>query len=234
MTLPKINNVPKYTITIPSTQKQVRFRPFLVKEEKVLMLAFESKDKSQILYSIADTVLACIDDKIDRNSLTTFDVEYLFVKIRAKSVGETVEVGMGCTECSNMNKVSINVDDIKIDVPSMPNTIDLTDDIKIKMRWPRYVDVIRIQATEAEQTSTNTLTVLAHCIDSIITPDNVFKTSDESEEEVLAFIEQLNKRQLNSVQKYVEAMPQLRHVVEYKCSCGHDNVKTLQGIQDFF
>lgn len=236
MSLPKINSTPKYTITIPSTQKQVRFRPFLVKEEKVLMLAFESKDKTQILNSIADTVLACIEDKIDRNTLTTFDVEYLFVKIRAKSVGETVEVGVKCTECSLQNKVTINVDDINITIPKISDTIKLNEDTKLKMRWPRYFDVIKLNMgdTDSQLTTTDSFSIIAQCMDSVVTSDDIFKMSNESPEEVQSFIEQLSSSQFSDVQNYVKAMPQLSHLVNYECSCGCKNTITLRGIQDFF
>lgn len=200
------------------------------------MLAFESKDKTQILNSIADTVLACIEDKIDRNTLTTFDVEYLFVKIRAKSVGETVEVGVKCTECSLQNKVTINVDDINLALPKISNTIVLNDNAKLKMRWPRYFDVIKLNMgdTDTELTTSDSFSIIAQCIDSVVTSEDVFKMSNETPEEVQEFIEQLSTAQFNDVQTYVKAMPQLSHIVNYKCSCGCDNTITLRGIQDFF
>lgn len=238
MSLPKINSTPKYTITIPSTQKQVRFRPFLVKEEKVLMMALESNDKLQMLQAIVDTVVACIEENIDRSSLTFFDVEYLFVKIRAKSVGETVEVGIKCqnTDCNFKNKVSINVDEIQINIPAIKDTIELTDQIRLKMKWPKYSDVIQMNLSdnEGQLSSSESLKIIAQCIDSVLTSEDVIKISDEPIEEVMQFIDQLTSSQFQKVQDFVKAMPQLVHDVKFKCNCGCDNVVTLKGIQDFF
>lgn len=239
MALPKINNTPKYNVTIPSTQKQVRFRPFLVKEEKVLMMALESNDKNQMLNAIADTVVACVDEKIDKRTLTVFDIEYLFVKFRAKSVGETVEVGVKCSnsECNIKNKVTINVDDITLNVPKISDTIEVADGIKLKMRWPRYVDIVQYQSADesnAGLSSKESFNIIAQCIDSVITNDDVIKISEEPIEEVISFIEQLSSSQFQKVQEFVKAMPQLHHDVKFKCSCGCENTITLRGIQDFF
>ena len=217
MSLPKLNNAPKYTITIPSTQKQVRFRPFLVKEEKVLMLAAESKDQTQMYNAVVDTIIACVEEPIERQSLTTFDIEYLFVKIRAKSVGETAEFGIKCSKCGESNKVSINVDDINIKVPIIKDTIDLTDNIKLKMRWPKYLDIIKMQLEGSKLSAADqTFHTIAYCIDSILTEDDVIKVSDQPMSEMVDFIDQLNNTQFEMLKNYIQQIPQLSHTLNFK------------------
>ena len=142
MALPKLNDSPKYELVIPSTQKAVRFRPYLVKEEKVLMMAMESQDEAQVLGAITDTIAACVDDNIKISKLTTFDVEYMFIQIRAKSVGESIELNMACKECEHQTAVSVKLDDVKIDVPKVSNMIELSDQISIEMRWPTYTAML--------------------------------------------------------------------------------------------
>jgi len=108
MALPKLNESPKYSLTIPSTRQEVRFRPYLVKEEKVLMIAMESEDQSKIFNAIADTIEACIEEPIAKNKLTTFDIEYMFVQIRSKSVGESIDLDLPCNKCETPNAININ------------------------------------------------------------------------------------------------------------------------------
>ena len=114
MALPKLNDTPKYSVKIPSTQKTVRFRPFLVKEEKVLLLAMESDDTKDIVLAILDTISACVADNIDVKKLTTYDVEYLFTQIRAKSVGETTSVSIECESCKEKNQVTVDINSIQV------------------------------------------------------------------------------------------------------------------------
>jgi hypothetical protein len=122
MALPKLNDTPKYDIVIPSTDKKVRYRPYLVKEEKVLMMAMESQDMNAILNAVVDTITACVQEPVEKDKLTIFDVEYMFTQIRAKSVGETSKVGIKCKHCETSNEVGIDVSSIKINVPKISNT----------------------------------------------------------------------------------------------------------------
>lgn len=233
MSLPKINNNPKYTISIPSTQKQVKFRPFLVKEEKVLMIAFESKDPQQMLTALGDTVISCIADKIDPHTLTTFDIEYLFIKIRSKSVGESVDLNLKCNQCDIDNKVKVDLNSIEILVPKVATNISLGEGIELKMKYPRYFDVVSLQQ-DGNVTADDSFKLVAQCIDSVITTDDIIKISDEPIDEVLAFIDQLDTTQFKKVQQFVQSIPALTHDIEFKCSCGCDNKVTLKGLQDFF
>ena len=141
MALPKLNDTPKYDVVIPSTQNKVRYRPFLVKEEKVLMMALETKDQRKALEAIVDTIEACVTDDIDAKKLTTFDVEYMFTQIRSKSVGETSKINIKCDECNSSIEVEVPIDDVKIELPKISNIVELTKDISIKMKWPAYSDM---------------------------------------------------------------------------------------------
>ena len=235
MALPKINTSPKYFLTIPSTQKKVAFRPFLVKEEKVLMLAAETKDTQQLLTAIVDTIEACIEDQFDRDMLTSFDVEYIFTQIRAKSVGEKATFALGCSSCGHGNAVTIKLDEIKIDVPKTKNVIKLNDKYSLKMKWPRYNELINASSKISDSPVEQTFDLIVLCIDSVLSEEEAIKLSDEPKEEVVSFLESLNSAQFKSISDYVEKMPKLKHDVFFKCEkCGTDNHQTLQGMQDFF
>jgi len=233
MALPKLNDSPKYDLVIPSTKQKVKFRPYLVKEEKVLMLASESGDNNQALQAIVDTIKACVSDDINTSELTTFDVEYAFTQIRAKSVGETSTVGVKCNHCQTQNEVSIPLDDIKVETPEVSDKIKLTDDISLKMKWPRYNDVLGQDLSNMTQTQ-QTFKLLIECIESVMTQDENFKFKDEAEEEKLSFVESLTAEQFRSVREYIEKMPKMKYDLDYTCtSCNENNTITLEGMQDF-
>lgn len=234
MALPKLNDVPKYELTIPSTDKKVYFRPFLVKEQKVLMMALETQDDKQILKSITDTIEACLEEDINVNTLATFDVEYMFTQIRAKSVGETTEILAECTHCNAQNKVKVKLDDIKIDVNKDDQIIKLNELYTIKMRYPKYTSMI--DKDEGETSVTKVLyNLVMTCLDELRTENEIIKFDDEPESEVVSFIENITTDQFDMLLKFVNELPSLKHDIEFKCeSCNKENKLTLQGIADFF
>lgn len=235
MTLPKLNNTPKYSIVIPSSQKSVRFRPYLVKEEKILMLAMESKDQKQILNTVVDTIVSCVEDPVDRNSLTSFDVEYLFTQIRSKSVGESTTVGVKCGSCGETNEVKIKLDSIKVDVPKVSDKIDLDSNVSLKMRWPSYNNIVDTVDFDNRSATQQTFEMIIQCIDSVLTENEVIKMNEVSKEEAMAFIESFSSEQFAKIRNYVEKMPQMKHSVKFECkSCKHKNDITLKGMNDFF
>ena len=140
MALPKLNETLNFEMSVPSTGKKVKYRPYLVKEEKVLLQAFESGDPKTCLEAMIDTIEACLDErtKIDVGSLATFDVEYMFVKVRSKSVGENSDLVIACGECKHENPVNVNLDEIDIDVSDRENVIPITENISVEMRYPTY------------------------------------------------------------------------------------------------
>lgn len=233
MALPKINSQPKYEMIIPSTKEKVRFRPFLVKEEKVLMIAMESNDTNQMLHSIVDTLDACIAEGVNRDKLTTFDVEYMFTKIRAKSVGETSKLGVNCEHCNEQNEVVINVEEIGINIPKTDFTLKLDDSISVEMQWPTYATVVEmnLDGTETEQA----FAIMRASLAAVLTEEERIDLRDESEEEIQNFLESMNRSQFEKLQGFIQDMPALSHDVEFKCSaCEKDNKQVLQGMQSFF
>lgn len=236
MALPKINNAPKYSLTIPSSKKVVRYRPYLIKEEKVLMLAMESQDPHQMLNAVVDTIQACIEDPIDITQLTSFDVEYIYVQLRSKSVGEVAKVGLICGSCKHTNEVQIRVDDIDVEYPAEVNkTIKLSDTIYLKMKWPKYNEIISIDNFIGMTPAQQSMELISLCIDSVQTDTDNIKLSDEPKEEVSAFIDSLNSQQFKMIKDFVDSMPKMKHSVSTKCEkCGSENEMRLEGIKDFF
>ena len=235
MALPQLNDSPKYELVIPSTKQKVRFRPFLVKEEKVMLMALESENQNDILNTIVDTIKTCVTDDIDVNKFTTFDVEYCFLQIRAKSAGERANIKLQCEECKTDNEVVVKVDDIVIDVPTVENIIDVNDDIKLEMRWPSYNKVLKEDILASESSVDQIFGLIRSCIVSINTNEERFSAEDHSKEELDKFIESMNTEQFGRVQKYVESMPRLSHDVEFNCiSCAKENKLTIEGMQNFF
>jgi phage FluMu protein Com len=234
MALPKLNDVPKYELTIPSTDKKVYFRPFLVKEQKVLMMALETQDDKQILKSITDTIEACLEDDINVNTLATFDVEYMFTQIRAKSVGETTDIMISCKNCETNNKINIKLDEIKIEVNKEDQTIELNDTFTVKMRYPKYASMLNQESADTSVTKILYDLVMT-CLDELRTEEEIIKFDDEPEREVQSFIESLTTDQFDKLLAFVNGLPSLKHDVEFKCThCKEDNQLTLQGLADFF
>ena len=233
--LPKLNDVPKYEIDIPSTGEIKRFRPFLVKEEKILLLALESENANEILTGIVDTIDACVQD-IDTEKLTAFDVEYLFMKVRAKSVGETAHIKINCESCQEPNDYEVNIEQLRMDVPKLDPVIKLDDNISIEMQWPSWKD---LQATVKDGDDMNGMdyifALLRAALKSVNTEDERIDLRDVSADEIDAFIDSMNTTQLNMIREYVDKMPALSEQVKFECvKCGHKNDREIRGLQSFF
>jgi DNA-directed RNA polymerase subunit M/transcription elongation factor TFIIS len=204
----------------------------LVKEEKVLMIAFESGDQKQTLVAIVDTLKSCIQEEIDVDSLTTFDIEYLFTQIRSKSVGESTTVLLSCSSCEHKNEIDIDVSQIKVDVPQDGKIIELTPSISVEMKYPSYVDIQNtdLNGNELEMG----FELVATCIDAILTEEERVSTKDVAREEVVEFIENMTQEQFTKIGKFMESIPAMVHTEEFVCeSCGEQNSVTLKGMQDF-
>jgi hypothetical protein len=234
MALPKLNDTPKYSVDIPSMNKTVKFRPFLVKEEKVLLLAMESDEEDQVLGAILDTIESCIMDDINVMQLTTYDIEYLFTKIRGKSVGETTRVKLKCEACETENEVVIPLDDIKVVGDDVDPIIELQPGMQLEMRHPAYYELKNDEHIQSGETAAATFAMIRHCLKAIKTEDNVISLKDESVQEVDEFIESMNTEQFEKVREFVETIPAMKHDVEFDCSCGHHNKIELKGMQSFF
>lgn len=235
MPLP-ILETPKYEMTLPSTGKKLTYRPYLVKEEKLLMIAIESEDQKQIMQAMKDTVASCTFNKIDPNSLAIFDLEYIFLKLRAKSVGEIAKIGVKCVSCEKTTSCEVNIDDIKINVEEKPsNKIKLSDNIGVIMRWPSVEFVTDIGAKSKEDQKSVAFDVVVHCIESIFDEKKIYPASEQSQKEMLEFIESLNQSQFQKIQEFIEKMPKLEKEISFTCKhCQKNNTVVLKGLQNFF
>ena len=235
MALPKLNDQPKFEITVPSTKEMHRFRPFLVKEEKVLLIALESNDQTQMLNAIADTVDACSDGSVKVNDLTTYDIEYLFTQLRGKSVGETTKLQMICTECENTTEAVIYLDDIKMTGGTTSPIIEVAPNISIELGYPAYINMMNDETIMGEDAPAATFAMIRTCIKAVLTDDERIDMKDEAPEAIDEFIESMNSSQFQKIREFIDDMPSMKHDVEFTCDhCKHENKTTLEGMQAFF
>ena len=234
MALP-ILNTPTFEVDLPLSKKTVKYRPFLVKEEKVLLMALESQDQKQIMRAMHDIVDACTFNEVKAKELPVAELEYIFLKLRSKSVGETSHVAVACTECNEKNEFDINLESIVLDVNALPNTkIMLTDTVGIIMKFPNSDDVLKnIDAKKSDVE--NTYSVVVACLDKIFDTENVYDVSTQTKKEVQDFIDSLNKNQFDKIKTFFSALPKLKYESDFKCTkCGHDNHVELEGLENFF
>jgi len=235
MALPKLNSAPVYEMTVPSTGQSVTYRPFLVKEQKNLLIAFEAQNRRDLVRAVQRTIEACVEDRID-NRLTTFDVDYMFTKIRAKSVGETADVLIPCSECETQNEVKVDLDDISVDAEMPEMTVDVTDSVSVQMKFPTYDDFLSNDMLLDSTTVTEALLqLIITCMDSVLTEEERYSLRDESHEEVVNFLESMTAEQFEKISQFANNIPNVTKNISFSCtSCGHENEKTLKGLDDFF
>ena len=238
MPLPKIAT-PIYELEIPSLKKKIRYRPFLVKEEKILIIALESEDSKQIANAVKNVISNCILSKgIKVEDLATFDIEYLFLNIRGKSVGETVDVLITCPDDGTTQvPTSINLDEILVEVdPEHSRDIKLDDSLTLRMRYPSMTEFIKNNFDSGESVSVDdTFDLIVSCIDQIYSEEESWTASDSTKKELLEFVEQLSSKQFKEVEKFFETMPKLSHTIKIK----NPNTKVesevvLEGLSAFF
>ena len=234
MALPKLT-APKYTTVIPSTGKTIEYRPFLVKEEKILLMAQESEDTAQLILAMKDIVKSCTYDKVNPNDLTSFDLEFLFLKLRAKSVGEISNVKIKCTECDHHTENQIDLDNINVVVDDkISKTIMLTSTVGINLRYIKVKDMAALSDTNKSQGELINNLIVAS-IESIFDETAVYPADTSSTEELQGFINSLNREQMSKIEAFISAAPKLQHSLKFTCKgCSHDNDVTLSGLQSFF
>ncbi len=238
MALPKLSNDrPVYEMVVPSTQETVKYRPFLVKEQKNMLVAFESQDPKQILDSMLISIESCVPG-INLKKLATFDIDYMFTQVRSKSVGETSTILYACVECKEENEVKVNLQDIQMEGNQVkPSLIKINDDISVQMKFPTYNDVIAQNVFSSEKTSPTAMLMdsIKSCMYAVQTQEENILIRDESAEEVDTFINSLTNEQLEKLTDFVENLPNLSHDVTFNCKkCQTENKITLRGLQDFF
>ena len=236
MALPKINT-PTYGLVVPSTNEKIKYRPFLVKEEKILLIAMESNENNQILQAVKDIVLECTFNKLDLGDMPMFDVEYIFLQIRGKSVGEVSKLKLLCEDDGETYaNVEVDLNDINVEVSeNHTNKIELTDEMGIIMKYPT-LDAFNDTGI-SEINSKNMLDVISSCILQIYDKkgEEVFDAKDQTQEELTNFIGDLNSKQFKDLQNFFETMPKLQHTVIVKNPKTEvENKVVLQGLNDFF
>ena len=238
MSLPKIN-VPEYSLVVPSTNEEIKFRPFLVKEEKLLLIAQETSDEQALYNAIKNLIKHCCFEKIDIDKLPLFDVEYIFLQIRAKSVSEIAEVKVICPDDGETEvEVKVDLTEIQVHMDEKHNTkIELTDNIGIVMSYPNLASILlkkKVQDKE-ESAADQMFSMIQDCMNQIWQGEETFEAMDYTDKEKKDFIENLNHNQFEKIQQFFETMPTVKHEVEVT------NPKTqvvskieLEGMNSFF
>jgi len=238
MALPMMNT-PTYNLVIPSSKKSVKYRPFLVKEEKSLLIAQQSEDLMVMVDTLKGVIKSCVLDNIDVNKLATFDIEYMFTQIRGKSVGEIIELIFPCDEDHGEDnekarvKVSIDLSTLEVEeTADHTNKIDLFGDVGIMMKYPT-IDIMR--KLEDNDSIENIFDVVAMSIDYIYQGDEIFHAKEQKHEELLQFLNNLTSEQFVKIQNFFDTMPRIKKQIEYTCPvCQKQHKKMLEGMQSFF
>ena len=238
MPLPKIST-PSYELVIPSTKKKIKFRPFLVKEEKILIIAMESQDNKQIANAIKDVLSACILTRgVKINDLSTFDIEYLFLNIRGKSVGEEVEVMVTCPDDGETQVPTvINLDDIKVQVNDKHSQdIVLDGEYTLRMKYPSMEEFIKTNfSSDGEVAVDDTFKLIASCVEQVYSEEESWAGADCTKKELSDFVESLNSKQFKDIERFFDTMPKLSHTVKVtNPKTKKENEVVLEGLQSFF
>lgn len=236
MALPKLG-VPTYELTLPSTGKTVKYRPFLVKEEKVLLLALESNNEKEVITAVKNTLRACILSRVKVDQLPSFDLEYLFLKIRAAAVGEVIEMTVTCTDDNETQaKASINIDEVEVKKDDEHNRkIMLTDDMGIMLNYPSMDRFIESQFLNKDLDPEHIFNFIAEHIEQIFDGEDVYDSTTTTKKEFREFVEGLTSRQFEEIQKFYETMPRLLHTFKVlNPNTGNECEYTIEGLQSFF
>jgi hypothetical protein len=237
MALP-INTTPTYTLVVPSLEKEVKYRPFLVKEEKALLIAQQSEDAVVMVETLKNVIKNCLLTEIDVDLLATFDLEYIFTQLRAKSVGENIELIFPCDTCEDEKaRVQISFDITKLKVVKSEDhkkNIELFGDVGVQMKYPT-IQIIQ----KLEKLDTNNLDdlfkIMAECVEFVYQGDEVFYAKEQEPGEMIEFLNNLTSEQFKKVQHFFETMPKIKQEVDYNCPvCKKAHHKVLEGIQSFF
>lgn len=236
MALPQ-NSSPIYTLEVPSTKAKLKYRAFLVKDEKALMIAQQSEEPSVMIDTLKDIIKSCVKDPIDVDKLASFDLEYIFLQLRSVSVGELVDVLMKCDTCEDekaVMKVTLNLKDIKVNIPEKHNKkIPLFDSVGVVMKYPTFDLIKRLEGMGEDIESV--FNVIVECIDYIYDADQIYPAKDETQEELHSFLYNLTTDQFTKVQEFFASIPKMTKNIKYNCPvCGKAHDKTLEGLSSFF
>ena len=245
MALPKID-VPTYETKLISNGKTVKYRPFLVKEQKLFLMAAQSTDEKETVDVVKQVLNNCILSDIDVDDLPTFDLEHLFMQLRARSVGEVVNLKYNCNNtvkddngedktCGGLVKFDLNILDIKPTIDEKHSSkIEISDKLGIMMKYPT-LSLIKDAGNLANEDVDTVLNVIVSCIDYIYDADQMYYAKDSTKEELLEFIENLQQEDMEKIQLFFTTMPKIAKELNFKCGkCGYEEIITVQGIQNFF
>ena len=213
MALPKLQTS-EYTLTLPSTQEEIKFRPFLVKEQKILMIAQESGEESQIASAVGKLVSGCTFGSVDAELSPMFDIEYVFLQLRSKSVGSKITLNVTCPDDNETKvEVEVEVDDIQVQMSlEHSQDIEITDNINIHFRYPRLKD---LQGMPGELSDfEKTLILVVECVETITSGEELINRVDMTHDEIVEFVDSMNSTQMENVLKFFETMPKVRHVID--------------------
>ena len=248
MGLPTIA-VPEYTLTIPSSGKEVKYRPFLVKEEKILLLAMESEKTEEIINATKTIIENCVYGDIDVEEMPTFDIEYIFLQLRGKAKGEVLELKYKCPKCELEIPIALNVDDIKVkETKDHTKDIKLNEELGVMMKYPNLSLQTKIaQGEDGKPEIEGLFDTMIACIDYIYDKETTYSSKDHTHQEMITFIESLTDDQFQKLAKFFETAPALRHNIELHCKnkgkvpkgekkkeCGYKEKITLEGLNSFF
>ena len=231
MALPSIS-APEFTTTLPSTGQEITYRPFLVKEEKILLMALEGEDTKEINSAILKILKNCIISDVDVDKFSTFDVEYLFLRLRGKSVGEKVELKIGHShdKCAHRTEIEVDLDEVQLVGEIKDGKTMLTDTIGVKLRYPALGDITAGPKQDAADAMYNMIT---NCIEYIYDAEEVY--ADFTKKEMQDWIGTLNSAQFKKVTQFFEDMPKLSHTITWTCpECGEEDTIVLEGLDSFF
>ena len=238
MPLPKINT-PTYELEIPSTGKKIKYRPFLVREEKILVMALETEDMGQISNAIVEILSACINTRgVKVQELAMFDIEYLFLNVRAKSVGEKIDVTVTCPDDGETQvQTEIDIDTIKVQKDKEhTNIIKLDDTLSMKLKYPSMDQFVENNfEIEGDGGVDQSLEMISSCIEMIYNDDECWSAKDSTKKEMMEFVEQMNTKQFQEIEKFFATMPKLSHTVVVKNpNTKKDNEVVIEGLASFF
>ena len=237
MPLPKINT-PTYELSLPSNGKKIKYRPFLVREEKILIMALETENQKQITNAVVEILDACIMTRgIKIKTLATFDIEYIFLNVRSKSVGETINVNIICPDDEKTSvEIPIDLESIKVKKDkSHTNIVKIDDNLSLKLKYPSMEQFIENNFESTDETIKNTMKLITSSIDMIFSEEESWNASESTPKELEEFIEQLNSKQFQTIEKFFDTMPKLSHRV--KVTNPKTNVEStviLEGLAAFF
>jgi len=239
MALP-MNNSPVYHMTVPSSGTEVKFKPFLVKQEKALLLAMQSEDEKVMVATLKEIIADCIIGDIVVDELATFDIEYIFAQLRAKSVGEMIEVIVKCDDCDDDKakvKLNINIENINVKMDDAHNKkIELWDGVGVVMKYPNFSMVSKMQGIQQkDMTPEQMFDIIVECMSMIYDTEQTYMIKETPKQEVLDFLDNLTNDQFQKIQTFFDTMPKLTHEVSYACPvCEKEHTKKLEGLQNFF